>query len=186
MANIQIESSDQAVDLTISLLDELFTGEVLDKVGVCLWDGTLWPDVNPRPTTIVLKHPGALRRMLLPGTEVGLAEAYLHNDFDVDGNLEIVFSLMDETSLDIGGVLQKLHTAGGLLKLPRGPKHQTVRRGPAKLQGKRHSLERDRQAIAYHYDVSNDFYALWLDRWMVYSCAYFQVSHEDIDAAQER
>ena len=44
----------------------------------------------------------------------------------------------------------------------------------------------DAAAIAYHYDVSNEFYSLWLDRNMVYSCAYFGDGSETLDAAQER
>jgi cyclopropane-fatty-acyl-phospholipid synthase len=39
--------------------------------------------------------------------------------------------------------------------------------------------------VKSHYEVGNDFYRLWLDRRMVYSCAYFQTGAEDIDAAQE-
>ena len=42
------------------------------------------------------------------------------------------------------------------------------------------------QAIQYHYDVSNEFYQLWLDEKMVYSCAYFKDPAESIDAAQSR
>ncbi len=52
--------------------------------------------------------------------------------------------------------------------------------------GRRHTPADDRSAIAYHYDVSNDFYQLWLDRRMVYSCAYFAAPDEDLDTAQER
>ena len=55
----------------------------------------------------------------------------------------------------------------------------------ARLRGRLHSRQRDRAAIQYHYDVSNDFYALWLDKRMTYSCAYFEHGDEDIDAAQE-
>jgi cyclopropane-fatty-acyl-phospholipid synthase len=53
------------------------------------------------------------------------------------------------------------------------------------LRGRKHSLRRDQQAVTYHYDVSNDFYALWLDRRMVYSCAYFHAAGDDLDTAQE-
>lgn len=49
-----------------------------------------------------------------------------------------------------------------------------------------HSRERDRAAIRYHYDVGDDFYALWLDRHRQYSCAYFPTGMEDLDTAQER
>ena len=54
------------------------------------------------------------------------------------------------------------------------------------LRGRRHSIERDRQAVRYHYDVSNDFYALWLDRRMVYSCVTFHSPDDDLDTAQEQ
>ena len=84
------------------------------------------------------------------------------------------------------GWTKKLRAARDLLRLPAGPAHPSARRGPAKLTGQRHSVERDRQAVTYHYDVSNDFYALWLDRRMVYSCAYFQAADDDLDTAQER
>ena len=123
--------------------------------------------------------------MLLPGTEVGLGEAYLYDDFDVEGNLEGVFDLVDRLALDLNGVLDKLRAGRNLLKLPSGTKHKPGQRGPARLKGKSHSIERNRKAVTYHYDVSNQFYALWLDRHMVYSCAYFQVENDDLDRAQE-
>ena len=50
----------------------------------------------------------------------------------------------------------------------------------------RHTRKRDRKAIQYHYDVSNEFYALWLDRNMVYSCAYFHQETDSLDTAQEQ
>ena len=43
----------------------------------------------------------------------------------------------------------------------------------------------DARAIAYHYDVSNEFYALFLDRRMVYTCAYYRRPDGDLDQAQE-
>ncbi len=53
------------------------------------------------------------------------------------------------------------------------------------MRGRLHSHTRDRAAIHYHYDVSNDFYALWLDKRLTYSCAYFETGDEDLDTAQE-
>jgi cyclopropane-fatty-acyl-phospholipid synthase len=43
----------------------------------------------------------------------------------------------------------------------------------------------NREAVQFHYDVSNEFYALWLDRAMVYSCAYFETPDTDLDCAQQ-
>ena len=53
------------------------------------------------------------------------------------------------------------------------------------MRGKRHSIERDRRAIEYHYNISNDYYGLWLDTNMVYSCAYFHTLMDSLDQAQE-
>lgn len=171
-------------ELTLSLLAEIVGGEQLG-VGVRLWDGSRFPDDTPRKATLVLKHPGALRTMFLPGTEVGLGEAYLFDDFDIEGSVEEVFRLEDVLMGRSGGVLKKLRTAGRLRQLPPGPEHQLGQRGPAHLKGKLHSIERDRAAVTYHYDVSNDFYGLWLDRNMMYSCAYFRTPDVSLDQAQE-
>jgi len=178
--------TDQATRLTLHLLDELFTADAAQKVGVRLWDGTRWPDNSPRPVTLVLKHPGALRAMLLPGTEVGLGEAYLYDDFDIEGDIESVFAVADALAGATSDGRRKLRVGRDLRRLPASGGPRPARRGPARLSGRRHSVERDRQAVTYHYDVSNDFYALWLDQRMVYSCAYFHSPEDDLDAAQER
>jgi len=176
---------DQSMKTTKMLLAELFSGQASAEVGVRLWDGTGWPDDSPRPTTLVLKHPGALRRMFLSRSDVGLAEAYLHDDFDIEGDIEPVFPLAEGLALSAEGFGTKLRVARQLLRLPRIDGRPAVRRGPAQMRGKRHSIERDRRAIAYHYDVSNDFYGLWLDKNMVYSCAYFHTAEDSLDRAQE-
>jgi cyclopropane-fatty-acyl-phospholipid synthase len=132
----------------------------------------------------VLNHPGALRAMFLPGTELGLAEAYLYDDFDIEGEIESVFGLADALAARTSGWRPKLLAARRLLRLPAGPTRQHETRGRARLRGREHTIERDRRAISYHYDVSNDFYALWLDRSMVYSCAYFGSPGDDLDTAQ--
>ncbi len=170
---------------TLRLLESLFGGGS-NSVGVRLWDGTPWPDDSPRRATIVLKHPGALRAMFLPATELNLAEAYLYDDFDIEGEIEAVFDLADHLMQRSLGKADQVRLARDLLRLQRGPERMQTQRGRARLKGGRHSLARDRQAVTYHYDVSNDFYALWLDRRMVYSCAYFASPEQDLDAAQER
>jgi cyclopropane-fatty-acyl-phospholipid synthase len=180
--------------ITLHLLDELFGGAGGQQAGFRLWDGTRWPDAGPYPATVVLQHPGALRAMLLPGNELGLAEAYLYNDFDVEGDIESVFDLAEEVARGTSGWRKKIRSARDLLRLPAESQEHEGRRGPARLAGQRHSLERDRQAVTFHYDVSNDFYSLWLDRRMVYSCGYFLAesagprtqADDALDSAQER
>jgi cyclopropane-fatty-acyl-phospholipid synthase len=171
MAGVRSGSSDRALEPTLQLLQRFFSGKSAENVAIRLWDGTRWPDDRPRPATIVLNHAGALRRMLLPGTEVGMAEAYLDDDFDVEGDLEAIYDLAEGLAREMQGVPAKLRVAKDLLRLPRAAGRKPGRRGPARLNGKRHSLERDRQAVTYH---------------MAYSCAYFQDAGDDLDRAQER
>lgn len=170
--------------LTLELLEMLFGPQGLQKVSVCLWDGTSWPDETPRPVTLKLNHPGALRAMLLPGTEVAMVEAYLFDDIDILGRAEEIYELgeaLREKTRHRAGLLPILR---GLRQLPAAQNPRATRRGPARLSGRRHSIARDRQAIAYHYNVSNDFYALMLDKRMVYSCAYFRTPQDSLETAQ--
>jgi cyclopropane-fatty-acyl-phospholipid synthase len=173
---------------TRSVLSEIFSGCPLETIGIRLWDDSTWPDERPRTALVVLKHSEALGRMLLPGTEVGLAEAYLHDDFDIEGDIEAAFEIGDFLLAHLADWKRKLKLAGLLVALPgrdgivRGATHRLLPR----ISGKRHSLERDRRAVTFHYNVSNDFYRLWLDRRMVYSCAYFESSDDELDAAQEQ
>jgi cyclopropane-fatty-acyl-phospholipid synthase len=170
--------------LTLELLESLFGRETEDAPAVRLWNGTSWPDDRPRPATLVLRHPGALRSMFAAGTELALTEAHLYGDFDIEGDAESVFGLAAMLARRTAGWRRKLSAISRLRGLPAQPRRDTGGRGPARLRGKRHSVERDREAIRYHYDVSNDFYQLFLDSRMVYSCAYFDGPEDDLDAAQ--
>ena len=75
-----------------------------DVLGVRLWNGKPWPDERPRVATLVLQHPNALARILSAGTEAGLAEAYLNNDSDLEGDIEAAFECVpwdqDAVALD--------------------------------------------------------------------------------------
>jgi cyclopropane-fatty-acyl-phospholipid synthase len=182
-----MEGIDRAKEMSLAILDKVFAKYPLQNFTVRLWDGTVWsPGDGPSAGfTLVLNHPGALRKMFLLPSELNLGEAYIYGDFDVEGDLIAAFPMAEHLQdLDLG-LGDKLGLAQQLLSLPNTT---TPRRGrqAAQISGEHHSRERDRQAISYHYDVSNDFYALWLDRRMVYSCAYFTDPDEDIDTAQER
>jgi cyclopropane-fatty-acyl-phospholipid synthase len=184
-------SSEKTVkEKTRHILREIFAGCSLNKVSVRLWDGTMWPDDRSRDATLVLKHPGALGRMLLPGSEVGLAEAYLHDDFDVEGDIEMAFEVGDFLLGRLNDWKKKLKLGGLLITLPERDGRSTMQHAARQLLprigGKRHSPERDRRVVTFHYDVSNDFYQLWLDRRLVYSCAYFKSRSDDLDIAQKQ
>ena len=188
MSTMLMTKTEETTELTTRILSQLFTDQTLRQVRFRLWDGTYWPIEAARPVTLVLNHPGALRAMFLPGTEVGLGEAYIYDDFDIEGDVEQVFGISDSLIATASGLTAKLRLGRELLKLPERKEngHRTTRRGPAKLSGKLHSIARDRQAVTYHYNVSNDFYSLWLDKRMAYSCAYFHSPEDSINLAQEQ
>ncbi|HEX2909976.1 MAG TPA: cyclopropane-fatty-acyl-phospholipid synthase family protein [Chloroflexia bacterium] len=178
----QVTSAEARI--TLHFLEQLFADTTPGKIGVRLWDGTCWPSKDDYPATLVLNHPGALREMFLGGNEVALAEAYILGDFDIEGDIEAIFELAQSITAATSGWTQKLKMASDLFRLPAAKKKLRSERGPAHLKGRQHSIERDRQAIAYHYNLSNDFYSLWLDSTMTYSCAYFKSPEQDIDTAQ--
>ena len=188
MATLTTKASDQAVQTTLSLLQDLLGAIPQRNFALRLWDGTVWkpdPDAGEPPRfTLVLQHPGALRKMFLPPSELNLGEAFIYNDFDVEGNLAEAFGFGDYVMDERWGKMAQVRYGKRLLSLPNAgqPRPDDM---AAKLHGRRHSKERDRQAIAFHYNRSNDFYALWLDKRMVYSCAYFATPNDDLDTAQE-
>ncbi|MFL5703640.1 MAG: class I SAM-dependent methyltransferase [Ktedonobacteraceae bacterium] len=189
MALPRLKTTDQAVQTTLSLLQDIFGSSHVPSFAVRLWEGTMWQAESPSGGlprfTLVLQHPGALRKMFLPPSELNLGEAYIYNDFDIEGDIEAIFPLGDHIMDERWGKMAQVRYGKRLLSLPKtGPLRPDD--AAAKLRGTRHSKERDRQAISHHYNRSNDFYALWLDKRMVYSCAYFATPEDDLDTAQER
>jgi len=180
-----VGEEDRAIRLTARILGRLF---VPREFPVRLWNGATLPaarrtDAAPPPFTLVLTHPGALRRMLLPPADLTIGEAYARGDFEIEGDLEeavasAVAAVSSRSAVDwllaaaMARALPATHVSG--MAPPR-----------ARLRGRRHSLHRDAVAVRHHYDIGNDFFALWLDRRMVYSCAYFPTGTESLDAAQE-
>jgi cyclopropane-fatty-acyl-phospholipid synthase len=152
-----------------------------------------WDDTVDQPPpgvlsafTLVIRRPGALRRMLLPPSELSIVEAYLFGDIDVEGDLESTADLGDAVAERIAASGNLVRLTRRVLTLPRDRVRVSDERKATGLGrfGPMHSRRRDREAVRFHYDVGNDFYALWLDRQMVYSCAYFEHERDDIEAAQ--
>ncbi len=187
---------------TLKIVEELFGPPAERPLALRLWDGSVhYTRQGQEPEfTLVLNKPDALRRMLFPPSELALGEAYLRNDFDIEGDIEAAAGLADmltrriNSPLAFAALVQRL--APRLRSLPDfevGPGapssngHGGPRRGAdlnVRLAGMRHSRGRDAVAVRSHYDVGNDFYRLWLDRRMVYSCAYFKTGAETLDEAQ--
>lgn len=175
------------------ILRLLFGPPAKRSFAVRLWSGAVEGPAAPEAArfTLILRRAGALRRMLLPPSELALAEAYLRDDIDVDGDLEAAAGCIDLLTARLRSPLTASRLLSLLLRLPSDDLRDDLPAtaggpSPAPLRSPlaRHSRARGASAVRFHYDTGNDFYGLWLDRRMVYSCAYFQRGDEDIDAAQ--
>ncbi len=183
----------RGTDKASELLKCLFRG-VDRSVALRLWDGTTLRlgkaatgESEPR-FTLVCRNPGVVRSMVLGRDPLRLAEAFFRGDLDIEGDFFAALSLkdrLDSIRLSFHDRLRALFTA---LRL-RAP--NDARPGPvghlSALHGravKAHSKTENRAAISFHYDVSNEFYRLWLDEERVYSCAYFTSPDESLDQAQ--
>jgi cyclopropane-fatty-acyl-phospholipid synthase len=150
------------------------------------WDGRGFraPGGMPQRFTLVIRRPGALGRMLLPPTDLAIGQAYVHGDFDIEGDIFAFVSLPDR----LGGLPLGVRDWAKLVIGLRGLADEAPPSGgrsPAELSGELHSAARDEAAIRFHYDVGNEFYALWLGERMVYSCAYFRTDDATLDQAQQ-
>lgn len=148
-------------------------------------DGEIW---NPAPGstpgfTLKLQSDGALKNIIFPPTELNVTEAYLFNEFDIDGDFFAVFETAYELASVKRGISENLGLLLKILALPSSPRKK-VKNFAKRMSGQAHSLERDKDAVSYHYDMSNDLYKLWLDPQMVYSCAYFKTRETPLEVAQ--
>ncbi len=133
--------------------------------------------------TFFVRRPSALAHFLrAPGT-LGLGRAYVDGSLAVD-DLDAAFAVVDTWEpppmsggdrVRLGAALVAAALPGGI---PRRPSLELI------LRGKLHSIERDAEAVRYHYDVGNDFFALFLDESMTYSCAIFSRGAQTLEEAQ--
>jgi cyclopropane-fatty-acyl-phospholipid synthase len=170
------------------VVEALFGPAVDREMDVRYWDGSVDRGRSDAAFTLCINRRGALRRMLLPPSELSLVEAYLSGDVDLEGDVEAATELADAIAARVRSARTLTTLVRHLLALPATDPAPPVRIARAEHVveplGKRHEQARDRAAIRYHYDVGNDFYQLWLDERMVYSCAYFRREDDPLDEAQ--
>jgi cyclopropane-fatty-acyl-phospholipid synthase len=150
------------------------------------WDGTSLPSTNGAGgPAFSVRSPRAVAYALAAPGQLGLSRAYVSGELEVD-DLDAVLGLLgcwQPPAID-GATKRRLLLAAvraaGLMAPPRRPEIEL------RPRGRRHSIERDARAVRHHYDVSNDFFALFLDASMTYSCAIFDDFDEPLEVAQER
>lgn len=148
----------------------------------------LWEDrdrIGPpdAPVKVAIRSRDALVRMLQRPGQLGLARAYVAGDLDVEGDLVEalhILSGLKGTRLSTRQWLEAARIVGPAGLVPKAPPPEEVR-----LHGPVHSIRRDGAAIAHHYDLSNDFYALVLGPSMTYSCACWEDPGYTLEEAQE-
>jgi len=154
------------------------------------WDGSQSGPANA-PWLVKINNRRGLRRLLWAPNELGFARAYVSGDIEIQGDLLAGISVLEQMSdptngpgvridADTKSALVKAALRLGVIGLPPKPPLEE-----AKLaRGRRHDKRRDAAAVRHHYDVGNDFYRRVLGESMTYSCGYWALSNEDLDAAQ--
>ncbi|MFB6775384.1 class I SAM-dependent methyltransferase [Streptomyces sp. NPDC056337] len=150
------------------------------------WDGTeTGPADGP---VVVVRSRRALRRLLWQPGELGLAQAYVTGELEVDGDLADGLRRMWAAARERGphpprpGLADRARAATTAVRLGAVGPRPPVPASQARLRGGLHTKSRDRAAISHHYDLSNDFYRLLLDDTMAYSCGLWADEHTDADA----
>ena len=133
-------------------------------LAVRLWDGAMTGAPQPQ-VTITVRHPLALTALGRP-TAGGLAARYVEQQIDVDGPIRDVVGLGTALS-------------GATVDAPAASARRLA-------SWARHTRLFDSKSIRSHYDVSDDFFGLWLDRRRVYSCAYYRRADDTLEIAQEQ
>ncbi len=151
------------------------------------WDGSTLPptasgDGDGTPTFSVNSPKAVAQALAAPG-QLGLGRAYVAGNLAVD-DIDAVTSLLRDWSPPAIESRDKLKLMAGALRAagltlpPRPPAAEF------KPEGKKHTRARDERAVRHHYDVSNDFFRLFLDESMTYSCAIFSRGAETLEDAQ--
>jgi len=156
-------------------------GDYHGPVAVRLWNGELVAGDEQALCTVVFKHPAPFRHLLLHQDIVRLGEAYLAGDLDIEGDLVALFDLVEYLRCYAPSWPDKMRILSQAIRLPAHGHERAL----AQLRAKRADHHNSVDSIARHYDVSNDFYRLWLDPEMVYSCAYFKDADQPLAAAQQ-
>ena len=171
---------------TVAFINKLLSGYQGCNFTIKLWDGTVLQSSPGSESlfTIIFKHPGAVRSLFFPPSEMRICEAYFKDDYDIEGDILALLENAERLSVRHWKLKDFLHFIVDLLRLPRDTRKKTAAEGRVALEGEKYSAARDKEAVQFHYDVSNEFYSLWLDERMVYSGAYFYNENESLAQSQ--
>ncbi|MGH3260723.1 MAG: class I SAM-dependent methyltransferase, partial [Trebonia sp.] len=147
------------------------------------WDGTAVEATEPDAPTFSFLSPQALAHVIRAPGELGLGRAFVLGLLETD-DIEKALWVVDTfepprvSPKQIARLGVAVVRACGLVWPPRTPASEL------RLTGERHTIGRDRRAVRYHYDAGNEFFSLFLDPSMTYSCAYFSGGATTLEEAQ--
>jgi len=151
---------------------------------VTFWDGTELPATNGGGPALHVRSPDALAHALRAPGQLGIGRAYVSGAIEVDDIDEAMEAILNFKPPPID-TAAKLRLAAAAARAMGPVKPPPVPESELRPRGRRHSVERDKRSVTHHYDVSNDFFALWLDKTMTYSCAFFSRDGSSLEAAQQ-
>jgi cyclopropane-fatty-acyl-phospholipid synthase len=150
-----------------------------------LWDGTALDSTtgNGSGPVFKLNSPEALGHVLRAPSQLGVGRAYVSGGIDVDDMDKALALLASWSPPPIDNRAKKdialaAIKAGALRHVPKVPAMEL------RPKGKRHSILRDKRAVTHHYDLSNEYFGLFLDESMTYSCAIFSRGATTLEEAQ--
>jgi len=134
--------------------------------GVCFnirfWDGEDFKVGNEEVKFNIILHKPLRKKDMLTSTSLSFGEAYMRGDIEIEGDLFVVFDellkCIDEFSTNFGAL--------------------------TKIFGGSTSKKKQKEEVSSHYDIGNDFYKMWLDETMSYSCGYFKNENDTLYQAQ--
>jgi cyclopropane-fatty-acyl-phospholipid synthase len=151
---------------------------------IVLWDGSRLPSTDGGGPTFTARSRSALAHVLRAPGQLGLGRAYVSGALEVDDIDAVLETLGSWQPPALGGrdrarLMLAAARACGVVRPPSIPASEL------RPRGRRHSRERDARAVRHHYDLSNDYFALFLDESMTYSCALFSRGASTLEEAQQ-
>ncbi len=148
------------------------------------WDGSSLPATTGAGPVFTVRGPGAISHLLRSPGQLGIGRAYVSGLLEVD-DLDAAMELVATWTVPRLDARARARLALAAVPAVGLSVPAPVPEVELRPSGERHSRERDRRAVRHHYDVSNDFFALFLDSSMTYSCALFSRGAETLEEAQE-
>ena len=189
-SEIALPPASPSIELAKRILCRLFR-DFDGSLRICLWDGSEVQMGRDRPEfSLTFRSAKAFQELVLSRNPLCLAESYFQGLIDIDGDLYNALKLRHHlTSLQLS-LIEKAALAANALRIKPDKTTSTGSDTPkwaktlAQKLGISSSKKLNRDAISFHYDVSNNFYALWLAEQMVYSCAYYEDAGQSLEQAQ--